>query len=84
MGPRKEVGPREIEFERKLPNGNTAHHQTKTRTGFVCVQGRRAGDRGRKLGFSRLHLDCGGLGLDFFQLGTQLLRLLFGSGETGP
>jgi hypothetical protein len=37
------------------------HHQTKTRTGFVGVQGRRAGDRGRNLGIGGLNLYCGGL-----------------------
>ena len=38
-----------------------AHHQTKTRTGFVGVQGSRTGDGGRKLRVGRLNLYRGGL-----------------------
>lgn len=35
-----------------------AHHQTKARTGFIC-EWSGTGNRGRKLGLSRLDLDCG-------------------------
>lgn len=80
-------GPQEIEFGRKWPNRNrgakNTHHQTKAGAGFICVQGRRAGDRGRNLGLSRLNLDCGGCRFSLFQLCTQQLGALFGSSETG-
>ena len=46
------------EQEQKCKN---AHHQTKARTGFVGVQGSRAGDRGRNLGIGGLNFYCGGL-----------------------
>ena len=60
-----------------------AHHQTKTRAGFVCVYGMGTGDGRRNLRLSRLHLDFGSLDLCLFQLRAQLLRPLFSGSETG-
>lgn len=60
-----------------------AHHETKTGAGFVCVQGGRARNGWGNLRLSGLHLDDGCLVLGLFQLCTQLLRTLFGGGETG-
>ena len=71
----------EVAEQKQRCKKRNTDHQTKTRAGFVCVQGIRTGSSGRSRGLGGLHLYDRSLVLGLLQLCTQLLRALFSGSE---